>query len=154
MANFGDIWSEKGEQWLVCTLNCWQAYVCMTFNSCCFMSKQHLRSYQDAYQLVTLRTHGAFIVLPHWETRPPAPWLSHLILTLSQPVLSYPAIIILQSAWLGSDKYKFWKSLALLDQCSNTVWLPQSPKMGDGCSTYSANPSGWHSTVTGSIKLT
>ena len=36
--------------------------------------------------------HGDFIVLPHLETRPPAPTpdpaLSHIILTLNQPVLS------------------------------------------------------------------
>ena len=25
------------------------------------------------YQLVTVRTHGNFIVLPHWNMRPPAP---------------------------------------------------------------------------------
>ena len=50
------------------------------------------RSYQDEYRLVTARTHGIFIVLPHWETRPPAPWcdipLSHIILTQSQQVLA------------------------------------------------------------------
>ena len=32
-----------------------------------------LRSYQDGYRLVTVHTHDDFIVLPHWETRPPAP---------------------------------------------------------------------------------
>ena len=29
--------------------------------------------YQDGYQLVTVYTHGNFIVLLHWETRLPAP---------------------------------------------------------------------------------
>ena len=42
------------------------------------------------YWLVTVHTHGDFIALPHLETRPPAPWpdspLSHIILTLSEPV--------------------------------------------------------------------
>ena len=31
---------------------------------CCFMSKHHLRSYQDGYQLVTVCIYGDFIVLP------------------------------------------------------------------------------------------
>ena len=39
-------------------LNCWS-----------FMSMQHIRSYQDRYRLVTVCTHGDFIVLPHREIR-------------------------------------------------------------------------------------
>ena len=56
---------------------------------CCwsFTSLQHLRSYQEGYQLVTVCTHGEFIVLLHWEIRLLAPChdipLSHIILTLS-----------------------------------------------------------------------
>ena len=38
----------------------------------CFMSQQHIKSYQDRYRFVAVHTHGDFIVLPHWETRPPA----------------------------------------------------------------------------------
>ena len=42
-------------------------------------------------RLVTVHTHGVFIVLPHWETNQPAPWLdiarTHCILTLSEPAL-------------------------------------------------------------------
>ena len=34
-------------------------------------SLQHLTSYQDGYCLVTVHTHGDFIVPPHWEIRPP-----------------------------------------------------------------------------------
>ena len=30
-----------------------------------FTSLEHLRSYQDVYRLMTMRTHGDFIVLPH-----------------------------------------------------------------------------------------
>ena len=45
---------------------------------------------QWGYQLVTVHTHGDFIVPAHWKTRPLAPWpaipLSHIILTLSKPV--------------------------------------------------------------------
>ena len=40
-------------------------------------SRQYLSSYQNGYQLVTMCTHGDFIVLPHWETRPPAPTPTH-----------------------------------------------------------------------------
>ena len=35
--------------------------------ACCFASYQHLRSYQNRCRLVTERTHGDFIVLPHWQ---------------------------------------------------------------------------------------
>ena len=39
--------------------------------------------------VLTVWTHGDFIVLPHWETRPwPDILHSHIILTLSQPVLA------------------------------------------------------------------
>ena len=31
-----------------------------------FTSRQHLRSYQDGYWLVTVCTHSDFIVLPYW----------------------------------------------------------------------------------------
>ena len=59
----------------------------------------------DEYQLVTECTHGDFIVLPYWYTRPLTPWptipLSRIILRLSQPVLIMP------SAKRGSDKYQF-----------------------------------------------
>ena len=48
-----------------------------------FMFWQHLRSYQDRYCLVTVHTYGDFIVLPNWETRPPAPWSD---ITLSELV--------------------------------------------------------------------
>ena len=63
-----------------------------------------------------MRTHGDVIVLPHWETKLPAPWpaipLRHIILTLSQPVLPYPnnaecqtrkrqAPILKSSVWLN-----------------------------------------------------
>ena len=37
-----------------------------------FTSWQHLKAYQEGYLLVTMYAHGDFIVLPYWETRPPA----------------------------------------------------------------------------------
>ena len=62
------------------------------------------------YRPVTVHTHGDFIVLPHWNTRPVAPWsaipLSCIILILSQSNRICPILIML-SARLGSDKYQF-----------------------------------------------
>ena len=44
------------------------------------------------HQFATVCTHGNFIVLPHWNTRPPAPLpdipLSRIILTLREPFLA------------------------------------------------------------------
>ena len=37
-----------------------------------FMSWQHLKSYQDGYRLIQCPLMHYFIVLPHWDTRPPA----------------------------------------------------------------------------------
>ena len=68
-------------------------------------------------------------------------------------------IPIMPSAWLGSDKYQFYKSLIWLDQGLDPwVWIPppgrktttnklnppSSSKMGDGCSTHSVIQSGHH----------
>ena len=40
-----------------------------------FVSWQHLSLYQDRHRLVTVCTHGDFIVVLHkWQTRTPAPW--------------------------------------------------------------------------------
>ena len=32
-----------------------------------FISRQHLKLYQGTYRLVTVHTHGDYIVLPNWE---------------------------------------------------------------------------------------
>ena len=66
----------------------WGSWYDLKLVSCWnFTSLQHLRSHQDGHWLVTVRTHDNFIVLPHWEIRPPAQLpnvpLSHIILTLS-----------------------------------------------------------------------
>ena len=57
-----------------------------------FTSLLHLMWYQDSYRLVTVCTHGDLLVLRYWEIRPlgtcPNTWLSHVILTLSQPMLA------------------------------------------------------------------
>ena len=73
-----------------------------------FISWQHLRSYQNGYWLVTVHTHGDFIVLPHWETRPSAPRLPTLsYYPVNQPISLPCVILIMQNLWLGSDKYQF-----------------------------------------------
>ena len=33
---------------------------------------KHLKSHQDGYRIMTVRTHGEFIVSPHWDTKPQA----------------------------------------------------------------------------------
>ena len=59
-------------------------YMCMWMQVCLYLYRlvacwnftywQHQEgSYQDRYQLVTVRTHDDYIVLPHWEMKPPAP---------------------------------------------------------------------------------
>ena len=57
-----------------------------------FTSWKHLRSHQNGYLLVTVHTHGTFIVLSQWENTLPRPApnipLSHVIRTLSGPVLA------------------------------------------------------------------
>ena len=50
--------------------------------------------------------HGDFIVLPQWGTRPPTPGPDIL---LRRP--DTEPILIIASTWLGSDKYKKFKSL-------------------------------------------
>ena len=83
------------------SVGCWQ-----------FLSWPYLRSYLDGYRLVTMRTHGDFIVLSQWQTRLPAPW-SHYMITHSSrypdsgPISPCP-ILIIPNAWLGRDKYKLF----------------------------------------------
>ena len=57
---------------------------------------------------MTARTHGNFIVLSNGEISP----LSHIILTLSQPVLAL-SILLMPSDTLGSDKYKLVEVIGL-----------------------------------------
>ena len=76
-------------------------------------SLQYWRSYQDGHWLVTVRTHGDFIVQPHSEIRPPAPWpnipLSPIILTWVNLSTPYPINVKHQAR---SDKYQFYKSFS------------------------------------------
>ena len=78
------------------------------FVCCYFTSWQHLRYYQDGYQLVTVSTQGHFIVLLHWEitisTMTWYPTRSHY--PDNEPTSPCPILIML-SAWLQSDKFQF-----------------------------------------------
>ena len=89
-----------------------------------------------------MHTHCNFIVLPHWNSRPSAPW---------SDIPHYPdiastspcPIIIITSTWLGSGKYKLKShlfDLARVRTCN--VWIPRSSKMWGGCSSHSAISSG------------
>ena len=80
-----------------------------------FVAVLHLGNiygHQVGYWLVTVRTYGDFIMMPHWETAPSASLPN--IPTLSKPVLA-PVLVTL-SARLGSGKYQFCKSLIWLDR--------------------------------------
>ena len=96
------------------------------FRSYCWncTSLQHIRSYPDRYQLVMVHTHGDFIVLPHWETRPLATWFNIPIKHIypDRDNQSFP-ILLMSSTGQGSDKYKFYKSLVWLKRELNS----QSP---------------------------
>ena len=67
---------------------------------------------------MTVCTHGNFIVLPNWQIRLLAPW-PDIPLTNSEWTSPCP-ILLMPSAWLGSDKYQFYKSLIWLDRESNS----------------------------------
>ena len=88
---------------------------------------------------MTVHNHGVFIVFPHWKTRLSAPW----------PQSDYPdteltspcPMLIMPSAWLGSDKYQFCISFVWFDQGSDSlVGILQSIKSRNGCSAHSAIP--------------
>ena len=81
-----------------------------------FTSRQQPRSYRDGNRLMAVHTHGNFILLPLWETRPPTPCPN--IPQRTSPCL----ILIMPSARLGRDKYQFYKSLVWLDREQQTTW--------------------------------
>ena len=66
-----------------------------------------------AFRVISVRTHGDFIVLPHfdWEMRPPAPWPdiphSHIILTGTVQTSPCPILLML-SARPANNKYQFY----------------------------------------------
>ena len=99
----------------------------------CFISWQHQRS-----SGWVLTCDSDFIVQPHWETRPLAPWpdfpLSHII----EPT-SFVLILIMPNAWLESDKYTFLSHWLHMTRVQNhEVQIPRFYKTGDRRSTHSA----------------
>ena len=125
------------------------------FVCCCFTSKQHLRSYQNGYRPVTVRIHGDFYSAAPLGDQAPItmicyPTQSHYSDT--EPTSPCP-IIIMPSTWLGSDKFQFYK----FD--STRFWIfevrrSENPKLGDGCSTHLAIPSGLHGWALNNSKRT
>ena len=76
-----------------------------------FTSWQHLSSYQDGFRLVAVHTHGNLIVLPHWKTGLPEPLPD---IPLSQIILTLSPVLIMASAWLGTDKYQTFKVICYM----------------------------------------
>ena len=88
--------------------------------------------------LVTVRTHGYFIVLPNSETMPPAPCtdipLSHIILSpypSNAERLARKRQVSIISHWFDSTRVP-----------TRDVQILRSPATRDGCSTHSAIPFG------------
>ena len=109
---------------------------------CCFTSYQHLRSDQDRTRIVTvMHTHGNFMVLPHWDTRPQDPWPDPFSWHWANQSLPYP-----NNAERPASKWQVsilnW--LVWLDHSLKSAMFgfPQPPKMGYGRSNHSATPSG------------
>ena len=71
---------------------------------------------------MTVHTQVDYIVLLHCETRLPALWPDIPLSPDIEPTSPFPILIML-SAWLWSDKYKFSKSLFWLDKGWNP-WRP------------------------------
>ena len=87
----------------------------------CWRSWQHLGSYHDGYQLVTVCTDGDFVVLSHWEIKPLTPWLDIPLSYYPDTELTCPCpILLMPSARLGRNKYQFYKPLVCLDQEANS----------------------------------
>ena len=96
-----------------------------------FMTWQNQRSYQDVYRLLPVGTHGDFIVLPHWNIRPQAPW-PNITLSWHWAIRSLPYpnnAERLARRWQVS----IFKSLVWFDHGSN-LWGSNHliSKMGDG----------------------
>ena len=117
-------------KWLIWLVGCWS-----------FTSWPHLRSYQDSYWLVTVRTHGDFIALTllgHQATSTMIryPTQSHYPDTERSSLCH---ILLMLSTWLPEAK-----SIIFLSHWfdSTRLRIPRSMKTWDGCSTHSAIPSG------------
>ena len=106
-----------------------------------FVSWQHGRSYQDWYQLVTVHIHGDFIVLPHWETKPPVPWYSFILSWLwANQSLPYPNNTNRQAK---KRHIAIFKSLFWLDQWSSPQSADYMTSQSGKCMLYSFSHSVW-----------
>ena len=83
-----------------------------------------LATCQDGYRILTVHTYGECIVLPHWETRPPAPWhdmISHSVTSSchwANQSLPYPNNAEHQ---FRKRQVSIFKSLVWLDQGSKSI---------------------------------
>ena len=73
-----------------------------------YVHMHHLWSYQKGHRLVTLCTHGDFILLPHWGNQATSTMI-HYPTRSHYPDTELPTVL-LPSAKLGSDNYQFCKS--------------------------------------------
>ena len=92
-------------------VGCWEFYVL-----------QHLSSYQDGYQLETVHTHGDFIVLPHWKTRPPVPWPVRLFYIQAPSKVISGRVLTCYSVHWG----RLYSAASLGDQAASHIILTPS----------------------------
>ena len=92
-------------------------FICL-FVHCCFISQENLSSYHNGRPLVTVCSHGNFIVWPHWEATDMLTWW---YLTQSYyfdaTLTSCCPILLMVSTRVGSDKCQFVKLLVWLGWC-------------------------------------
>ena len=92
----------------------------LLLSSCPVRYEAVLHSCGTRYRLVTVLTHGDFIVntgdvivLPCWDTRQPGPWpnftVSNIVLTLNYPALVH--LLTMLRTRQGSDKCQRYNSL-------------------------------------------
>ena len=74
------------------------------------------------YRLVTVRTHGDLIVLPHWGTRLPAPWLA---IPFS---LIIPYLILIMQSLARKRQVSISKSLVWLDPWGSNPAISQNER--------------------------
>ena len=157
MIYFSGCWQWSGcqfETFLKClTRNCSRlseitsvSQLSIPYNKICFglwsfTSRQNLRSYQDGYRLMTMRTHGDFIsAAPLGDqansTMTWYPTQSHYFDTEpTSPCL----ILIMPSTWLGSNECKILSHWFYLTSVRiYEVLISQSPKTRTRRSTHLA----------------
>ena len=89
--------------------------------------------YQDGYRSVTAQTHGDFIVLPHWETKPLAPMTRFPTQSLHSEAELITTFLVNVYSWVGYlvmvlvaqsvvQHYQARYECALLQVCTRKTW--------------------------------